>query len=122
LLVSAGHFLLYQRLKSIKEMGSGEYFGKGQLPSASAQMEYDSVLVCPRCLVLTGGHLVFAGEISIMLRTKRTATIVAVTIADIASLSKLDFDNILVQFPDFAASIESHFHKYVRREVMGFGR
>ena len=34
-------------------------------------------------------------------------------VADIASLSKLDFDNILVQFPDFAASIESHFHKWV---------
>lgn len=48
-----------------------------------------------------------------MLRTKRTATIVAATVADIASLSKLDFDNILVQFPDFAASIESHFHKWV---------
>jgi hypothetical protein len=48
-----------------------------------------------------------------MLRTKRTATIVAASVADIASLSKLDFDNILVQFPDFAASIESHFHKWV---------
>ena len=64
-----------------------------------------------RCIKEIGAGEYF-GEISLVLQSKRTATIAVATVADIASLAKGDFDAIMEAHPQFAASIEAHFSRY----------
>ena len=51
-----------------------------------------------------------------MLGARRTATVVVSSVADIASLSKADFDDIMKAHPAFKESIEAQFTRCERTE------
>ena len=68
-------------------------------------MPRDQALKCIKEL----GAGEYFGEISLVLRSKRTATIAVAAVSDIATLTKSDFDRIMEDHPEFAASIEAHF-------------
>ena len=56
----------------------------------------------------------YFGEISLIYRSKRTATVCAATFADLSMLHANDFEAILNQNPEFAEIIEKNFEMYLK--------
>jgi hypothetical protein len=56
----------------------------------------------------------YFGEISLMYRSKRTATVCAATFSDLSKLTSTDFEEILKNNPGFAVVIEKNFEQYLK--------
>ena len=63
----------------------------------------------------------FFGEVSLLFRVKRTATICAARYSDLASLDAASFERILETNPDFAAKLEEGFQQYLSLSGGGGG-
>ena len=53
----------------------------------------------------------YFGEVSLLTRSRRTATVIVSEVASIASLSKATFDDIIKLHPELAISLRTHFDR-----------
>ena len=80
----------------------------GQVPILPSQSPDEELMVVKS---LHPGD--FFGEVSLLFRVKRTATICSTAYSDLASLDAASFESILETNPDFAAKLEEGFQKYL---------
>ena len=82
--------------------------GSGGVPILPSQSPEEELMVVK---TLQPGD--FFGEVSLLFRVKRTATICSTAYSDLASLDAASFERILETNPDFAAKLEEGFQKYL---------